>query len=137
MKPWTDLATELLSPKLQELVCLIGLPATMRLVERFGGLRIYIPANPAPEHPFAEVIGYDNLVKLGQAIGVGGQGERFLLPKAMRALHAIRNARIRGDYQAGKSTRTLAIEHHLTERHIERIVSGVRLTDERQADLAW
>lgn len=137
MKPWTALATELLSPKLQELVELIGLSATMSMVERFGGLRIYIPANPPEEHPFAEVIGYANLVKLAEAIGVDGQGDRFLLPKAMRALNAVRNARIRDDYQAGKSTRTLAIEHHLTERHIERIVSGVRPTNERQTNLVW
>ena len=117
MKHWTALATDLLSPKLAEMVNLIGLPATMKMVERFGGLRIYIPANPSDEHPFAEVIGYDNLLKLAEATGANGQGERFLLPKAMRALNAVRNARIRGDYQAGKSTRTLAVE--------------------RQADLAW
>ncbi len=121
MTDWTTSATQLLPPRLQEFVRLIGLPATMALVQRFGGLRIYIPATATPDHAFAEVIGLENLAKLSAEIGVDGTGDRFLLPKADRALIAVRDARIRAEF-ATKSTRMLAAEYGLTERHITRIV---------------
>ena len=135
MKSWTALASELLPPRLQEFVRLIGLPATMLLVERFGGLRIYIPATATVDHPFAELIGYDNLVKLAEQYGIDGTGDRLLLPRAERALNAVRNAQIRADYVASKSLRELAAEHHLTERHVSRIVAHTRVSDARQATL--
>ena len=135
MKSWTALASELLPPRLQEFVRLIGLPATMLLVERFGGLRIYIPAAATVDHPFAELIGYDNLVKLAEQYGIDGTGDRFLLPRAERALNAVRNAQIRTDDVESKSLRELAIEHQLTERHVSRIVAGMQTSGDRQATL--
>ena len=135
MKSWTALASELLPPRLQEFVRLIGLPATMLLVERFGGLRIYIPATATADHPFAELIGFDNLVKLAEQYGIDGTGDRFLLPRAERALNAVRNAQIRADYLTAKSLRDLALEHGLTERHVSRIVADIQTGDERQAAL--
>ncbi|CAN5434967.1 hypothetical protein BH10PSE18_BH10PSE18_18630 [soil metagenome] len=132
MKGWTDLATELLPQRLQEFVRLIGLAPTMRLVDRFGGLRIYIPATATEDHAFAELIGVENLGKLCQEYSHGGLGLRFELPSATRALNAVRNAQIRSDYQAGKSARELASEHRLHERHIERIVADVQVKDTRQ-----
>lgn len=137
MVTWTDLAAELLPPRLQEFVRLIGLPATMLLVERFGGLRIYIPANPTQDHPFAELIGYENLAALSSEYGIDGTGLRFELPRAMRALNAVRNARIRSDFLGGKSVRALASANRLTERHVTRIVADIEQKDERQAGLAW
>lgn len=118
MSAWQDLATELLPKLLQDFVRIIGIEATMLLVERFGGLRIYVPKNPRPDHTFAQLIGYDNLVKLSHVYGLENH---FELPKAMRALLAIRNAKIRSEYGT-KSIRQLAAEHRLTERHITRIV---------------
>jgi Mor family transcriptional regulator len=129
MKPWTDLSTELLPKVLQEFVRLIGLHATMLLVERFGGLRIYIPLNPTADHHFAQLIGWDNLQKLSQ---VYGREDHFQLPKAERALTAVRNAKIKSEY-GPKSIRQLAAEHGLTERHITRIVGAP--TNDDQVEL--
>lgn len=137
MKGWTDLASELLPPRLQVFVRTIGLPATMLMVEHFGGMRIYIPATPSPDHPYADLIGWDNFARLCREIGIDGTGDRFLLPRAQRALNAVRNAQICADYRGGKSARTLASEHRLTERHIERIVSAVHVADDRQTSLSW
>lgn len=137
MTSWTVLAADLLPPRLEEFVRLIGLPATMLLVERFGGLRIYIPVSPTQEHPFAELIGFENLCALSAEYGIDGTGLRFELPRALRALNAVRNARIRSDFIDGLSVRKLAAEHRLTERHVTRIVADVELKDERQAGLAW
>ena len=137
MTAWTVLADELLPKRLQEFVHLIGLPATMLMVERHGGLRIYIPAFPTQDHPFAELIGYDNFCALCAEYGMDGHGLRFELPRALRALNAVRNARIRSDYEGGKTVRLLAAEHKLTERHVTRIVADIEPKDERQAVFDW
>jgi Mor family transcriptional regulator len=118
VKTWSDLSIELLPKVLQEFVRLIGLHATMLLVERFGGLRIYVPLNPTADHHFAQLIGLENLQKLSQ---VYGREDHFELPKAERALIALRNAKIKADY-GPKSIRQIAAEHRLTERHVVRIL---------------
>lgn len=130
MKAWDQLSTDLLPKVLQEFVRLIGLPATMILVEHFGGLRIYIPLNPTPDHHFAQLIGFDNLVRLAQ---VYGREDHFELPKAERALKALRNAKIKAEY-GPKSLRQLAMEHRLTERQVTRIVGDDAGNDD-QVDL--
>lgn len=126
MKSWADLSTELLPKVLQEFVRLIGLYPTMLLVERFGGLRIYIPLNPTADHQFAQIIGLDNLVKLSQEYG---REDHFELPKAARALRALRDAKMRAEY-GPKSLRQLAAEHQLTERQVTRIV-GAAVNDDQ------
>lgn len=135
MKPWTALANDLLPERLQEIVRLIGLPLTLRLVERFGGLRIYIPAEATPEHHLAELLGMDAFAKLCKEYSADGHGLRFELPNAKRSLAAVRNAQIRDEFSSHKSIRDLAAEHKLTERHITRIVADLDTQDERQS--AW
>lgn len=131
MKTWSDLSIELLPKLLQDFVRLIGLRATMLLVERFGGLRIYIPLNPTADHHFAQLIGLENLKKLSAVYGLENH---FELPKAERALLAIRNAKMKAEY-GPKSLRQLAAEHHLTERQVTRIVCADPYSDENQSTL--
>ncbi len=131
MKSWADLSTELLPKVLQEFVRLIGLPATMLLVEKFGGLRIYIPLNPSPDHHFAQLIGLANLQKLSQ---VYGREDHFELPKAERALLALRNAKLKAEY-GPKSIRQLAAEYQLTERHVTRLVGAADVKNDDQPEL--
>ena len=118
---------DLLPPLLQDFERLIGLPATLDLVRTYGGVRIFIPtpARVTPEHALAKIIGADLLLVLAKMYG----GEaHFALPKAERALLALRNARICHAYQNHKTARELALEFHLTERQIERIVSMAGVT---------
>ena len=129
--------TDLLPPLLQDFVRLIGLTATLDLVHAYGGLRIYIPtpARVRPDHPIAKLIGTDRLAALAEVYGAEAH---FPLPKAERALLAVRNARIAHDYATRKTARDLAAEHRLTERQIERIVAAAGVTapvDRRQATL--
>jgi hypothetical protein len=128
---WEQLSVELLPGVLQEFVRLIGLPATMLLVDKFGGLRIYIPLNPTPEHHFAQLIGVDNLRRLSE---IYGREDHFELPKAERALLALRNAKIRAEYGT-KSIRQLASEYGLTERHVTRIVGAPGAENDEQSEL--
>ncbi len=128
---------DLLPPLLQDFERLIGLEATMALVRHSGGLRIYIPTpeRVTSDHPFAHVIGEDNLLKLA---GVYGGEAHFQLPKAERALIQVRNARIAQAYATHKTARELAVEYHLTEGQVVRIVAAVGATapsDRRQARL--
>ncbi|MBX3660714.1 MAG: hypothetical protein KF740_19945 [Ramlibacter sp.] len=129
MKNWADLSTDLLPKLLQDFVRLIGLQATMLLVERFGGLRIYIPLNPTADHHFAQLIGFDKLVKLSSEFG---RETHFELPKAQQALLAVRNAKMRSEY-GPKSLRVLAAEHNLTERQVTRIVGADTSNDTQSA----
>ena len=129
--------TELLPQLLQDFVRLIGLEPTMALVRHSGGLRIYIPTpeRVTPDHSFAHVIGLDNLLKLAK--DYGGEAH-FQLPKADKALIQVRNARIAHAYATHKTARELAVEYHLTEGQIVRIVAAMGATaptDRRQAAL--
>ncbi|WP_293222239.1 hypothetical protein [Ottowia sp.] len=128
---------ELLPKVLREFDRIIGLGATLDLVHAYGGLRIFIPtpARVRPDHPIARIIGTEKLLALAE---VYGAEEHFPLPKAERAILAVRNARIARAYATHKTARELAAEHHLTERQIERIVAAAGVTapvDKRQTEL--
>lgn len=118
MSQWADLPVEILPAILRDFVRLIGLPATMRIVEHFGGVRLYIPINPHPDHHLAKLIGLDNLVKLSKVYGLE---DHFDIPRATHALRQLRNQKIRSEY-GPKSARTLALENNLTERSVWTIV---------------
>lgn len=124
---------DLLPPLLQDFERLVGLKATMALVRVYGGLRVYFPTvdRAQADHPYAALIGLDNLLKLSQEYG-GLQ--HFQLPKAERALLAVRNARIAADYASDKTAREIAAEHGLTEGQVVRIVAslGVAAPPERR-----
>lgn len=117
----------LLPPLLQDFERLVGLQATMALVQRWGGLRVYFPQpeRVTPEHPYAAAIGVEALTKL--ASEYGGL-PHFQLPKAERALQAVRNARIAADYASSKTARQIATEHGLTEGQVVRIVASLGAT---------
>lgn len=121
-----DNAEELPST-LRVMVELIGPVATAKLVDRFGGLRIYIPGKAERGHPIAELIGFENMQKLCDEYKYEGSGMRLTLPCASNLVIAERNKRIRSEY-GPKTTRQLAIEHGVSERQIERIVSQKKVS---------
>lgn len=128
---------DLLPPLLQEFERLVGLQSTMALVRRWGGLRVYFPTpeRVTEDHPYAAVIGTDALLKLAKEYG---GLPHFQLPKAERALQAVRNARIAEDYATNKTAREIAAEYGLTEGQVVRIVASLGVTaplDRRQRAL--
>ena len=118
---------DLLPPLLQEFERLVGLQATMALVQKWGGLRVYFPTpeRATEEHPYASVIGMDALLKLAEEYG---GLPHFQLPKAERALQAVRNARIAAEYATNKTAREIAAEYGLTEGQVVRIVASMGVT---------
>ncbi len=119
--------SDLLPPLLQDFERLIGLQPTMALVQRWGGLRIYIPTpdKVTAEHPYATTIGVPALLQLAREYG---GLPHFQLPRAARALQALRNQRIAADYATDKTARQLAAEHGITEGQVGRIVAALGVT---------
>jgi hypothetical protein len=118
---------ELLPPLLREFERLIGLRATMALVQGWGGLRVYFPTpdRVTADHPYVKAIGLEALKTLSKEYG---GLPHFQLPKAERALQAVRNARIASDYATQKTARQIAAEYGLTERQVVRLVAIMGVT---------
>lgn len=120
---------DLLPPILQDMVELIGLALTMKLVEAHGGTRLFVPKREvAGDHPLAKLIGSEAAQMLIDAYG--GE-EHFDIPLAMRALKAVRNAQIRAE-RKNESERVLARRYQTTERNI-RLICGERVDDRQTA----
>lgn len=108
-----DLDVQLLEPLLRHFVDLIGLQKTMLIVDKWGGLPIYIAKDPDPDSELASLIGLPGAIKLAGEY----PGDRPRIPKAGAALRAVRNQRIRAEH-AVKSLRQLVLEYKLSERTI-------------------
>lgn len=59
---------------------LIGAEATMALVERWGGTRIYVAASVTPECELAQVVGYEAARYFAERYG----RDQFMVPVARR-----------------------------------------------------
>lgn len=125
-----SLNVDLLEPILQDIVRGIGLHLTMNLVEAYGGVRLYVPKLPlADDHYLVRLLGRKAAEKLQDMYG---GDEHFDLPKAERALRAVRDAEIRNK-RLHTSVRVVALEYRLCERTI-RLICG-EMEDDRQSGL--
>jgi hypothetical protein len=125
-----------LPPMLQEWVDIIGLDATLCLVKRWGGVRVYIPTvrNLDADHWLAQDIGMERAVALANI----HQGEYLLIPMATQALNKLKEALIRLDLGNGMSVRDIALKHRVHERRVWRIKASAdqqREEQERQQTL--
>ena len=110
-----------LPPTIARIAELIGLQAALRLVEKFGGTRIYIPEElPTPDHVLAKTIGYGEANALCAAFA----RDWLSVPRCTDRLRAQRDNQIRQEYDGGRSVRELAREYEMTERNIWRIVAS-------------
>jgi len=104
---------------LLESIRAVGLPAAMKLVENFGGTRIYIPLpeNVTDDNDVAKVIGVEATRKLA---GIwGGRYGRPSIPLASRHYQAL----VRSEIESDSKTMTvpeLARKSRTTERNIYR-----------------
>lgn len=119
---------------LLEIVEVIGEAAALRLVERFGGQRVRIPAlsNAREEHPLAQCIGLERLQKL---IGLDG-GRWMYIPRCARGLRQQRDREIVTLYSPpyNVSVNDLACRYNLSYRRVEQIL-GSTVVDDRQVSL--
>lgn len=118
---------DLLPGELRYIGELIGVEGALRLVEKWPGVRVYIPKAVNAEHPLAELLGLEAASKLCETY----PGEGLDLPVAQKWRLAMRNALIA---QSGQSQRTLALGHRLTVRQI-RNIQGAAKQDSGQESL--
>ncbi len=128
MQP-AELDARYLPGVLQEIAELIGLPATLKLVESYGGVRLYVPKRIDDDHALARLIGLDNARLLSDAYGAE---EHFDIPRAVAATRAVRDMQIRTDRKT-MTHRELALKYGLTERQIRNILQEE--DDDRQVGL--
>lgn len=113
---------------LREICGLVGLHDTLKIVQHFGGTRLYIRQQFDPTHPLVALIGHAQATKLWTL-----KSGDVDIPKAEIAIKAVRDKRIRQERIGGIELARLAIKYHLTERQISNICRGV--TDDRQMPL--
>lgn len=113
-----DIVADDLPETLQDMLAMIGLPATLKLVEAFPGVRIFVPATMHRDHSLAELLGFEAACKLAEYF----QGSEYAVPRAADAIRKSRDRKIRrlyGPMTAGQ----LALKYGMTERQVYRIVA--------------
>lgn len=120
-----------LPPRLAELASIIGLPATLRLVEARGGTRVYVPERATADHWLASLIGLPALERLV----AHHSRESMELDRAAAALRAARDRHIVARVKSGgASTAAIALECGLTQRQVFNILARAEPADD-QPDL--
>lgn len=115
-----DIDIALLPGVVREIADLVGVPAAIKIVGKYGGVRLSVPLDVGPEHPLAELIG---LAAAEQLARTYGGMEHFDIPRCARALRHVRVQAIRADRERGHTHRTLALRYCLTERAIRKILN--------------
>lgn len=119
-----------LPPSLAELVRLIGFPATLKLVERFGGGRLYVPLEEHlnDQHAIVLAIGKEAARKLSRDRAT----EILEIPRAAAYMRVVRDTIMREQYET-KSATDLAREYGMTRRNVFYRVGAAN--DDEQDDL--
>lgn len=120
-----------LPPRLARLAELIGLSATLRLVEARGGTRVYVPERATGDHWLARLVGLPALTLLVEHY----QNESLELDRGAAAVRAARDRRMAGEHAEGASTASLALQYGLTQRQVFNILARVEGGDDSQPDL--
>lgn len=117
--PHAELAEADLPGSLSEIKEVIGLDATINLVRAFGGTRIYVPAKMGPGHKLIAALGEEASTALSKRF----KGEEIAVPRAAKALKAVRDREMCILYDTGTSVPNLAKKFQLTERQVYTILS--------------
>ena len=116
------ISTELLPPLVAELAEVVGHDAAMRLVERYGGWRLYVPATLGDDHELVALIGRAAADRLVERYAT----DALWLPLCTAGERAARHDEIRRRRAAGERAESLAREYGFTVRHVNRIIAQGR-----------
>lgn len=94
---------------------MIGLPAALRLVDRFGGICVYVPhpGRVVAHGKVAEVIGVEAMRRLAETWGP----DHVMVPVGAAYMRAQRDRAIHAD-RAALSLSELARKYEMTERNV-------------------
>lgn len=107
---------------IRELIDEIGLEATMRLVDNYGGLLLRIPREPKPGSPMERRLGQPAFDRL---IGRWA-GDRIWVPRCVALLTERRDQALLAEYEAGTPSKELARKFKVSDRHVWRILARSR-----------
>lgn len=96
-----------------------GDEAALRLADRLGGLRIYVPRSPGPEHRLRVAVG-DAVTEALVAIAGGGE---ISIPRARAMLFEERAARIVRLAAEGRPNQEIAREVGVTPRWVRQVLA--------------
>jgi len=100
-----------------ELTRIAGAEATAKLIDRFGGTRLYVPVAAKPESELVAAVGMDAAVRLCRAFG----GERIEVPRK----HDVLRERILELGDRGLSRSAIALELKCTVRWVRHVLSSL------------
>ena len=107
-----------LPPLLREIEEVAGLEAALRICQRWGGSRLFVPRSPGPDHPIVREIGAEAAGRLCGHFA----GEELTVPLGAGILRRLRNREIIARYRAGESAGSIARDMRMTERWVYAIV---------------
>ena len=104
---------------LVDLIDVVGVEGARRIVERWGGTRLWVPRSAAG-HELADVVGEEASGRLCRAWG----GEAHAIPRAVALERAERDRRIRGLHEAGMSAAEIARQERITIGRVYQILAA-------------
>lgn len=126
-----DIDVQDLSPRLRELVNVIGLAATTKLIKARGGTWVYLPHPGQEESILADIVGADAAEKM---IAHYGSARRLELDLGKRALAAVEKCAIVREFETESAT-TLALRYGRSERYIYAVLARAGKLDDKQLHL--
>ena len=99
-----------------------GLEAANRLVAAAGGLGVWIPENPSPNHRLTRLVGLDLAKRLSKCLGKG----ILEVPMLKARVRAARNAEILRLRNQGVPARDIALAVGVHTRCVQRVCTASR-----------
>lgn len=98
----------------ERLVAVLGLVTALKFVERFGGVRLYLPQPERlkPEGPIVQTIGFEAARKLAFEY----RGMEIMVPKCVSLLKQRRDRAIHAEPKT-MSVKEIALKYGMTERN--------------------
>jgi hypothetical protein len=111
------LSTRHLPDSIQEMVNVVGLPATLKIVEERGGITLCVPTKVKADNWLTKLIGENAMKSLVKYYS----GEEIEIPLCQAAIKAAQDEEIYQNIQKGISQAKLAREFGYTERGIRKL----------------
>lgn len=111
---------DVLPPIIRHIRDVVGLAATLKIIEAFGGTHMRVPSKYSPECFLARLIGHDKAVDLIEHFA----NEVLYVMKADAILRVQRNRIIQDRFKAGTSAIHLAHDYGLSYRQIWTIIGA-------------
>lgn len=116
-----DLPEVKLPGALGDIARVAGREAAEKIGRKFGGVQVYFPARPRPDHWLTQLVGEDAALAIGEELTGGfSGGARIDLPTGSFGQAATKQAEADQMIREGKSERDIALATGYTSRTVRR-----------------